>query len=95
MKLQQYLLLCLMEELSELQQEISKCLRFTPEHTHPAKGETNLEGACREWSDVIALLELLDETGLHIDHNDDQIEAKKERFATFLTRSIELGVIKE
>lgn len=67
MNLQQYLLVCMAEELAEVQQEISKCLRFTPNHTPTGIYTTsNVERVKLEMADVYAITSLLKETGLDV-----------------------------
>ena len=67
MNLQQYLLVCMAEELAEVQQEISKCLRFTPDHTPTGIYTTsNIERVKLEMADVYAITSLLKETGLDV-----------------------------
>ena len=91
----EYLIVCLIEELSEMQQELSKCLRFTINDKHPSKQETNLEGVCREWSDVLAILEQLDDQGIVIESDDRQIDAKHAKLEKFMRYSEELGVLED
>ena len=67
MNVQQYLLVCMAEELAEVQQEISKCLRFTPNHTPTDIYTTsNVERVGLEMADVYAITSLLNETGLDV-----------------------------
>lgn len=93
MNIREYLLVCLVEELSEFQQEICKVIRFTPEHKHPDRDETNLEGACREWSDIIAVLELLDQHNIVIDSDNDYIDNKIARMHKYMKHSKMLGTL--
>jgi hypothetical protein len=93
MNKKEYLLVCLMEELAELQQEVSKVLRFTADDIHPEKDESNLESVCREWSDVTAILELLDEEGLVINHENELIDAKIRKLEQYMEHSRRLGTL--
>ena len=93
MNIKEYLLVCLVEELSEFQKEICKVLRFTADDKHPDKDETNLEGACREWSDIIAVLELLDQHDLVIDSNNEHIDSKIARLHKYMKHSKMLGTL--
>ncbi len=61
MNLEQYLLVCLIEELSEVQKELSKCLRFTTDHKPEEYKSTNLERARLEVADVYAIASMLKE----------------------------------
>lgn len=67
---QQYLLVCLMEELSEAAQEVAKCLRFTTTHTPVGTYTTsNFERLELELADVEAIQVMLSNTGLVFTHN--------------------------
>jgi NTP pyrophosphatase (non-canonical NTP hydrolase) len=59
MNKEQYLLVCLMEELSEAAQEASKCIRFTLDHQYEEYDKTNKEKLKRELADVQAILIML------------------------------------
>lgn len=60
----EYLLICLSEELAEVQQEISKCLRFTPNHRPPQYSTTNIERVRLEIADVYAIVKMLHNQGV-------------------------------
>ena len=62
----EYLLCCLSEELSEVQQEIGKCLRFTPEHRPAEYPTTNIERVRLEMADVYAITRMLREKGVSV-----------------------------
>jgi hypothetical protein len=63
----QYLLTCFNEELSEVQQEVSKCLRFTPHHTPVGIYDTtNLQRVHLEIADVYAISHMLQKEGLEL-----------------------------
>ena len=90
----EYLLTSLMEECGELSQSISKCVRFTPNHVCPKKGKPNIEDVRIEFSDVIALFELLkEEEGIDIQASRALIDAKKTRFKQMRQISRELGTL--
>lgn len=95
MKWNEYLLVCLSEELAESAQEVGKCLRFTCQNKHPSKPHTNLKGLSKEFSQVIAVLELLKEAGINIEVDDSEIKSKKKRLLGFAERSKELGVLND
>jgi len=63
----QYLLTCFNEELSEIQQEVSKCLRFTPNHTPVGIYETtNLQRVHLEIADMYAISHMLQVEGIEM-----------------------------
>ena len=62
----EHLLACLSEELSEVQQEVSKCLRFTPNHKPDEYDSTNLERVRLEFADVFAIAWLLMDEGVDV-----------------------------
>jgi hypothetical protein len=91
----EYLLVCLGEEFNESAQEVAKCLRFTCMDRHPSKPHNNLEGLRKEFSQVIAVMELLEDEGIHIMPVDrNEIEAKKQRLLEYAEHSRKLGVLK-
>lgn len=90
----EYLLTSIMEECGELSQSISKCVRFTPDHVCPKKHKPNIEDVRIEFSDVIALFELLkEEEGIDIQASRELIDAKKVRFKQMRQISRELGTL--
>lgn len=58
----EHLLTCLAEECAEVQQAVSKALRFGLHDGHPQKGITNAEDIAHEFIDVIAVMEMLVDT---------------------------------
>ena len=90
----EYLLTSIMEECGELSQSISKCVRFTPDHVCPKKHKPNIEDLRIEFSDVMALFELLkEEEGIDIQASRTLIDAKKTRFKQMRQISRELGTL--
>ena len=93
MNKREYLLICLAEELAEVQQCISKCLRFTPEHQFELYKTTNFEELVLEMNDVYAITEMLDEEGLTIFVNDERIDSKKARTEKYIEVSKKLKIL--
>ncbi len=88
-----------MEELAEMQQAISKCLRFGP-HDEYLEGDTgelrsNLRRVIEEYSDVRALMKVLEEedSSLKIKLNRNDFEWKQVEFKAWIQRSKNLGVL--
>ena len=92
MLIDEYLLTCLIEELSEVQKEVCKCLRFTTEDTF--QGESNVERVRKEFSEVMAIIELLQDEGIHIFPITDIAEDKKRRLEHWMAYSRKLGALK-
>lgn len=84
MKLDNYLLITLMEECAEVTQVASKCLRFGTDSEY--NGKTNLERLGEELTDMLAVLDIMkSRSNLQIDVendlilNEEAINDKKER----------------
>ncbi len=90
----EYLLVCFTEELNETAQEASKCLRFTCMDKHSSKPHTNLQGLNKEFSQIIAVIELLEEEGISITVDRDEVESKKARLLQYAEHSRKLGALK-
>ncbi len=88
----EYLLICLAEELGEVQKEIHKCLRFGLNHKPSNESTTNFDRVLLEWSDVVGLLEALKEQNVHIESNSEQVDAKLVRTEKYYEISKKLGV---
>jgi hypothetical protein len=76
----EHLLTCLIEELSEVQQEVAKCLRFGVHDKCSLYTTTNWERVRQEWSDVWAVTDLLGEKeDLYLFGDGARKRDKKER----------------
>ena len=64
MNLTEHLLTCLAEECAEVQQAVSKALRFGANDGYPGCQTTNAQDIEREVVDVIAVVEMLEEVGV-------------------------------
>jgi hypothetical protein len=104
MNKKELLLACLLEELSEVQQEISKCQRFTAGHLYEPYGTTNLERVQLEYADVCAVAYLLRQEGIEtyiMPPSDpglpfiDRYFDKMSRTEASYKVSIELGALQE
>lgn len=88
MKLSEYLLVCLSEELSEASQEVGKCLRFTPHHRPPDMETTNAERLALELADVRAVIDILHDNGLDVQLLDNP--KVKQRYKEKRQRTLDL-----
>lgn len=96
MNVQEYLLACLAEELSEVQQCIAKCQRFTPHHTAPGYPRTNFEELNMEFSDVYAIIGLLEAMcNLKVSPDNERLGDKVDRTLAYMQISKDLGALNE
>lgn len=93
MKQQEYLLACLVEELSEVQQAVCKCLRFTPNDRHPMKQTTNKQDVEAEIADVLAIIQMLKDCGFKIEIDKIRINSKIKRTRSYMEYSIITGAL--
>jgi len=92
----EYLLICLGEECAEVQQAISKVLRFGPENYHPNGGPTNIDELTRELTDLVAVAGILTRNGIVARFfNAAAIDAKQDKVLRYMARSKELGIVGE
>lgn len=94
MKTVEYLLCCLSEELSEVQQEIGKCLRFTPHHKPDIYDTTNIQRVQLEMADVYTIASMLNcynvDTGIYIPPFHTMSKMQQERMLDKIKRTNEL-----
>ncbi|MBW8034186.1 MAG: hypothetical protein FVQ79_00530 [Planctomycetes bacterium] len=90
---QELLLVILMEESCELAQTTSKAVRFGVNEWHKDNIDTepNKVRMNKEFNEVLALIEMLDELGLA--RSPRLIKAKKEKVEKFLLYSEKCGVL--
>ena len=92
--IQEYLLICLAEECSEVQQRICKALRFGFLEVQPDQPLNNLARIALELADLHGVLELLAENGCSIvPKSRDLIEAKKAKVTRFMELSRKQGTL--
>ena len=97
MNRQEYLLVCLGEECDEVALQASKALRFGMGDHEPGKIATNETRILQELSDLMAVVEMLQESGAirRYDEGEQrgQIIAKKARVEHFMNYSREKGTL--
>lgn len=82
---QEHLLTCLAEECAEVQQAVAKALRFGLTDGYPNTDRTNAGDIARELADLVAVAEMLEESGaVPRSHTLWDIEQKKAKVQTFL-----------
>ena len=88
---QEYLLQCLTRELASMQKCTSDCMLLTPEHRH--KSASNLERLSIAYSEVTAIISLLQDEGLNIEFSGSAMTVKLERLDQFMEISREMGTL--
>jgi hypothetical protein len=90
----EHLLICATEECAELQQAISKALRFGLDDGSPDRQTTNAEDIMKEYTDLISVMMMLLEAGAVKDFNMDRaIEAKREKVIKYMSYAKERGTL--
>lgn len=94
----EYLLTCLSEECAELQQAVSKALRFGLNNRHPDGITTNEQDIVKECIDVIALMELIKEENIIPNFrdnclNEEHHREKKNKVRYYMKYSKEHGTL--
>ena len=95
MNIQQYLLVCFMEECMEVAHAASKVLRFTKDDTPALGGISNYQNLNKEFSELIAVVEMLKEHNIELIIDSNLITKKRKRLADYAHYSSLLGVIKD
>jgi hypothetical protein len=95
MNREQYLLICLSEELAEMQHAISKILRFTRNDKHVSLSKSNAEQLDDEWADVNAVISLLQDNGFYIQKSLEREMSKKLKLRSYMEYSRNLGVLND
>jgi NTP pyrophosphatase (non-canonical NTP hydrolase) len=86
------LMITLMEELAEVQQELSKYLRFTPYRKY--NGRLNIEKLREELMHVDVICSLLASEGILL-WTHDGFEEKRQRVLKNMEISVELGTLEK
>ena len=95
MRLQQYLLVCFMEECMEVAHAASKVLRFTKDDAPIIGGITNYQNLSKEFSELMATVEMLKEHGIELVADPRIVASKKKRTSDYAHYSKLLGVISD
>lgn len=95
MNSKEYLLTCLVEECGEVIQAATKYLRFGRDSTFNGEyTDTNEDHLIKELSDIVAVMELLEEEDVtHIAFDLNRVDAKKVKVKEFRERSRQLGLV--
>jgi len=89
----QLLLICLAEELGEVAKECIKGVRFGTDCDW-YQGRTNHDRACEEWSQVSALMGLLEiEYGIKFEVREEDAIKKVHSFEQYYEHSVQMGMV--
>ena len=96
MNINEYLLVCLSEEAVEVSHAVSKALRFGLESKNLNSDTCNRRDIVKEFNDVIAIIELLEEAGISLPdiYSREHIEAKKNKIKQFMIYSEDSGCLR-
>lgn len=90
----EHLLVCLTEECAEVQHAVAKALRFGLDDGYPGAASTNAQDIAREFADVLAVVEMLEEVGALKRHTDTHaIERKKARVREYIGYAEQCGAL--
>lgn len=89
----EHLLACIGEEAGEIQQEVSKALRFGLYDHGPGRNTSNYQRTYGEVHDIIAVFEMLieDQFNERFEIDRDRIEQKKAKVEHYLEYSLTSG----
>ena len=95
---QEYLIICMIEELAEVQKALSKCLRFTPGDKYQEHMLTNMEKAKQEYDEFITLAAIFQQkTKLRLISKPKELSAglkeREKKYYHFLMRAKALKVV--
>lgn len=95
----EYLLTCLIEECAEVQQDVTKSIRFGLADRYPADAPTNQEKLMVEILHVLAVVELLEQDevldAVDADLYNKILEDKKKKTKRWMRYSRECGTLEE
>ena len=92
----EHLLVCLAEEAAELQQAVSKALRFGLSDGYPESATTNRHDIEREFIDLLAVMELLDDLDIVRPYvTSDKLSEKKTKVCKWLEYAREHETLNE
>ena len=90
----EHLLACLAEECAEVQHAVAKAMRFGLDDGYPGADSTNAQDIAREFADVLAVVEMLEEAGaLERQTDAHAIERKKARVSEYMAYAEQCGTL--
>ncbi|MBI1299414.1 hypothetical protein GC175_31180 [bacterium] len=93
----EHLLTCLLEEAAEIQQAVSKAMRFGLDDGNPNRNTTNADDIALEIVDLLAVVVLLQEQGILKEPKDIDIllKAKRDRVTKYMVYAQNTGALSE
>lgn len=92
----EHLLICLAEEAAEVSHRVSKALRFGLTEIQEGQPLTNAQRICQEFHDMLAIVELLEESGaLERSPDTNAIERKKAKVLGWMQYAEQCGTLGE
>ena len=91
----EHLLTCVAEECAEVQQAVTKALRFGLNDGYPGTNRTNLGDLKKEITDLCAVLEMLEDEGiLYVEGTRrKEIDQKKAKVCEFMRYAEKVGTL--
>ena len=91
---QDHILVCLMEECSEVSKDVCKALRFGLGDADPSNGVNNRLRIATEWAEVVAVGEMLIELGAIEDLRSEKfISDKREKVLRYMEYARNCGKV--
>lgn len=82
-----------MEECVEVAHAVSKVIRFTAHDSYKIGEPTNLENLVKEFNELMALVQMLNDEGIPIKESAQYIEQKKRMVEEYMKYSALLKVV--
>jgi NTP pyrophosphatase (non-canonical NTP hydrolase) len=95
MKVEEYLMVRLMEELAEMSHAASKCIRFGPKHIWEGRGKSNVEKLRDELGDVFAVLAALDQFGVNTRTDLEYCKEKSDELLIEIVAKVQEGLVED
>ncbi len=95
MSVTEHLLVCLIEECAEVQKAAAKALRFGLDDSAPdTPSLTNAEEIALEYTDLVAIIEMLEERGVLANRKTpERIQAKKDKVLKYMDYAVTRGTL--
>ena len=91
---QEHLLTCLVEECTEISQDVCKMLRFGLDDVNPLTNESNRDRLQKELADLEGVIQLLEEcTDIDFTIDRSDIFAKKDKVKRYMEYARERGTL--